>query len=464
MPPAPTYINASQPSRAAPLHSTVASFGKKGIEYRKVSLAPTAAKPISPSIWPSLNEANKICEDLKIPKTAKNLKTLEAPSLAKTIDPVLAGKKAKKLVDRMVVDQPEYITPRPASSSATGKLAERLSSPLTFGPTWADEMDNIDNYEATLDRQEYTDFYNPAPMARDSAFEETISLGGPEDEPASLYDSPRDPHAQRILQRWESPVEDGRDAEDVAAYDYFGSDDEMELNHMIETAAGLSAKAKGKQKERQVLDIRTEPLLTTLQCTRRSTSLQEKEESLDSNVEYSSVANTLVNVLNKIELHTQKCEKCKHRVALQEAWILDSGASQHFTNTKDGFLDFEVVRNAPEVNTASANAKLRIEGKGTILLSHLVEDKGSRIVKTTRIYPVLYIPGLSVKLLSMGGFLQNEQEVRGNANHITFFNERTRKAILSAYPTHPRDTIYWVIPQKIDEALIATIYKVDYNV
>jgi hypothetical protein len=32
---APSYINASQPSRAAPIHSSVASFGKNGIEYRK---------------------------------------------------------------------------------------------------------------------------------------------------------------------------------------------------------------------------------------------------------------------------------------------------------------------------------------------------------------------------------------------------------------------------------------------
>jgi hypothetical protein len=35
---APTFINASQPSRAAPVHSSIASFGKNGIEYHKQPL------------------------------------------------------------------------------------------------------------------------------------------------------------------------------------------------------------------------------------------------------------------------------------------------------------------------------------------------------------------------------------------------------------------------------------------
>jgi len=119
------------------------------------------------------------------------------------------------------------------------------------------------------------------------------------------------------------------------------------------------------------------------------------------------------------------------------------------------FIDFDVIKNAPEVKTASV---LCIEGKGTILLSHLVENCGTQVVKTTRLYPVLYIPRLSVKLLSMGSFLQNKQEVRGNAKHITFHDALTHKLQLSAYPRSPWDTIFWVIPQKIKEVSTATIY------
>jgi histidyl-tRNA synthetase len=89
-------------------------------------------------------------------------------------------------------------------------------------------------------------------------------------------------------------------------------------------------------------------------CTERSTSAQAKEEPLGSGVDYESALLALVNSLNKIELHTQQCEKCKKRINHQEAWILDSGASQHFTSTKVDFIDYEVIKNAPEVHTASA--------------------------------------------------------------------------------------------------------------
>jgi hypothetical protein len=84
------------------------------------------------------------------------------------------------------------------------------------------------------------------------------------------------------------------------------------------------------------------------------TSTQAKEEPLGSDVDYNSALHALVNCLNKIKLHTQKCEKCKQRVIHEKAWILDSGASQHFTSTKIDFIDFEIIKNAQEVTTASA--------------------------------------------------------------------------------------------------------------
>ena len=54
---APTFINALQPLRAAPLHSSVASFSKNGIKYRQVPPASSPKQTLSPSVWPSLNEA-----------------------------------------------------------------------------------------------------------------------------------------------------------------------------------------------------------------------------------------------------------------------------------------------------------------------------------------------------------------------------------------------------------------------
>ncbi len=149
----------------------------------------------------------------------------------------------------------------------------------------------------------------------------------------------------------------------------------MNINEDIADAAGIPAKSKGKQKERQVSLVSCNKLLlTTLQCTRRSTSTQAKEEPLDSDVDYKHALMALVNVLNKIELHTQSCEKCKCQTDNQKGWILDSGASQHFMSTNKDFIDFEVVTGALEIKTAAAKAVLCVEGKGTILLSHFVEN------------------------------------------------------------------------------------------
>jgi len=135
----------------------------------------------------------------------------------------------------------------------------------------------------------------------------------------------------------------------------------MDVDDDIADAAGL---------ERQVPLFHNELLLTTSQCTTRSTSTQETKDLLSSEVDR-SIMQTLVNSLNTIELHTQNCEKCKQLAYSQKAWILDSGASQHFTNTKEDFIDFEIVKNAPKVKTASQTV-LQIEGQGAILLSHLV--------------------------------------------------------------------------------------------
>ena len=173
----------------------------------------------------------------------------------------------------------------------------------------------------------------------------------------------------------------------------------------------------------------------------------------------------LINSLNKIELHTQKCEKCKAKIINKKAWILNSGASQHFMSSKEDFIDYQVITNAPEVQTTSAKAILRVEGQGSILLSHLVENQGVPVVVTTCIYPVLYIPGLSMKLLSMESFLvNNNHEVCENRFHITFYDAKSHKPLLSAYLQNPRDTIYWVVPQPFNEVSHALIYKVDYDI
>jgi hypothetical protein len=62
---------------------------------------------------------------------------------------------------------------------------------------------------------------------------------------------------------------------DETPYRHWDVDDD------VADAAGISAKAKGKQRERQVpLSSRNKHLLTTPQCTRGSTPTKAKEEQL----------------------------------------------------------------------------------------------------------------------------------------------------------------------------------------
>ena len=86
---------------------------------------------------------------------------------------------------------------------------------------------------------------------------------------------------------------------------------------------------------------------------------------------------SLVNSLNSIALHCGHCKKCKKYK--EKGWILDSGASSHFTMQQSDFVDFEVVKDAEPVKTAAAKNPLKIEGVGTVLLSHKVKIKDKRV-------------------------------------------------------------------------------------
>jgi len=142
---APTLINTSQSSRAAPHHSSVASFGKNGIEYRKVHPAPPPKPTLYNSVWPSLNEARETCDQLAIPKTAKNLKPLEAPKVLApiklTADPFDSYKKAERAINTMMKDK------LPATSNK-GKGKARLEERITSAPFYPDQdLELFDNYE-----------------------------------------------------------------------------------------------------------------------------------------------------------------------------------------------------------------------------------------------------------------------------------------------------------------------------
>jgi hypothetical protein len=66
-------------------------------------------------------------------------------------------------------------------------------------------------------------------------------------------------------------------------------------------------------------------------------------------------------------------------------WMLDSGASRHFTNNLNNFVEYQEVNPPFEVQTA--NSMTKVTGQGTVIL----KTEG----KYVRISPVFYIPDLA---------------------------------------------------------------------
>ena len=93
-------------------------------------------------------------------------------------------------------------------------------------------------------------------------------------------------------------------------------------------------------------------------------------------------------------------------------WILDSGASLHFTGDMNNFIDYIPLENNITPNTATSE-NTQIIGKGTVMMA--VEGSEHMV----RIAPVFYVPDLSMRLLSLGVFLRGGLQLNGNTERIS---------------------------------------------
>lgn len=85
-------------------------------------------------------------------------------------------------------------------------------------------------------------------------------------------------------------------------------------------------------------------------------------------------------------------------------WIADSGASEHMTDKRGWFIDFQPI---PEfcwsVNTANDH-KLWVRGTGDILVHSHVNG----LISSLRLKNVLYVPELRRNLVSVSQFTPNK--------------------------------------------------------
>jgi hypothetical protein len=133
---------------------------------------------------------------------------------------------------------------------------------------------------------------------------------------------------------------------------------------------------------------------------------------------------TVANVNQKLDKdiavvnnNKYNCSPCSHECDHKETkeWLIDSGASAHFTNNINDFVECEELMSQTFVRTANSSAQ--IMGKGTVILSLSTSE-------VVRISPVYYIPSLNCQLLSMGVFLRAGFTSTGNNMPIRIMNGR----------------------------------------
>ena len=118
------------------------------------------------------------------------------------------------------------------------------------------------------------------------------------------------------------------------------------------------------------------------------------------------------------------------------SWILDSGASLHYTGDINDFVEYAPLEKPIKAATATTT-NTDIIGVGTVLMT--IEDSKHMI----RITPVYFVLDLSSRLLSLGVFLRRSGfTTKGDSQHITVMQDG--QEFITFYPRNAYSTVYTV--------------------
>jgi len=162
---------------------------------------------------------------------------------------------------------------------------------------------------------------------------------------------------------------------------------------------------------------------------------------------------------------SDSCVACKGKMVdnskLSGAfWLLDSGASRHFTGDIGDFASYNELKKAHYAKTA--NGVALIAGIGTVLLWCLDHKSGDE--KVVRLTQVLHMPGATARLISMGEMLQRNYRVTGNKRGISLIG----KADCLWFGPDPEDDCNIIFGIRsipiIRSNYIASVSKVNYDI
>ena len=202
--------------------------------------------------------------------------------------------------------------------------------------------------------------------------------------------------------------------------------------------------------------------------TRQVSSLELESASNNSEQRLLWLAmSSLESKLEIIESHAAQCSKCKNNKGETSCDLLgDSGASLTFTHSESDFTEYERIENGPSVQTADAKSALKIAGKGAVFLTHQVKWRKQHIDQITRLYPVYHIPGLHIRLLSLGALLADGLLLRGDKTKLAFTTSSSPKEIMTLHPHMPGQTLFWLSARITPAATLLTMSGVsapDYD-
>ena len=144
--------------------------------------------------------------------------------------------------------------------------------------------------------------------------------------------------------------------------------------------------------------------------------------STDKHQQLLEALSSLESRIDLIIICSSYCSKCKKvRNEHDIDFLADSSASLSFMPHQHDLTESEtIIDDGMKVQTASKDNQLKIVGKGLVFFSHFVKDKGRILQKEGCLYPVFYIPGLSIRLLSVSSLLNDGLELRGTSESLEF--------------------------------------------
>ena len=136
-------------------------------------------------------------------------------------------------------------------------------------------------------------------------------------------------------------------------------------------------------------------------------------------------------------------------------WLLDSGASAHFTYNFDAFIEYQSY--VKPRHSQTANGLAPVLGEGTVLLRF----KGN----VMRLSPTIYMPTCTFQLVSLGTLLKDNCLYAQSAEgYMHIIDDCTKRDVIS-FHTHGDSTMYWVRAPPVHDVISASIdmTAVDYK-